>query len=203
MVYDSIKTIIIGDSSVGKSCILYRFINNKYNPYICSTISVEHKIITIDYEQKKVKLAIWDIDGKGKFTNILKTFNKDLQVVILVFDLTNKESFNNIDLWIDRIKNEDINNYIFIVVGNKSDLKKKIKITNEEIIKKIINLQLDGYFECSAKNNDSIQEIFFSVIKLYSDMKNIIDYPLYNENIKKSYNIKKNKCFLGCIRNLF
>lgn len=201
----TIKTIIVGDSSVGKSNILTKFVNDDFNPYNTTTIGVDYKIVKIDYGQKTIKLLIWDTAGQERFNSIVKTYYKDAQVVILVFDLTNRVSFDNIEFWINQVKGEKIDDPIYIMVGNKVDLKIKREITKEEVIKKATNLKLHGYFESSAKNNICIEEIFLNATKLYFNMKNIIDEKNLPKRKKSiSLNLKKEKTNLfSCLKYLF
>jgi len=198
----SIKTIIVGDSSVGKSNILTKFVSDEFNSNSCPTIGVDYKSAVVNYGQKTFKLLIWDTAGQERFNAIVKTFYKDTQVVILVFDITNHVSFDNIEFWINQIKSEKVDEPIFILVGNKLDIEKKRVISKEEAIKKTTDLKLHGYFECSAKNNICIEEIFLGATKLYSDMKNITDTDEKNLPKRKKYlsfNLKKEKPkFFSC-----
>lgn len=206
MEYDySIKTIIVGDSSVGKSNILTKFVDDKFNTNNTSTIGVDYKVVRVDYGQKTIKLLIWDTAGQERFNAIVKTFYKDAQVVILVFDLTNRVSFDNIEFWLNQVKGEKIDDPIYILVGNKVDIESKRVISKEEVIKKTTDLKLHGYFESSAKNNICIEEIFLGATKLYSDMKNIIDEKNLPKRKKSvSFNFKNEKTNLfSCLKYLF
>jgi len=194
----SIKTIIVGDSSVGKSNILTKFVNDEFNLDNCPTIGVDYKSVIVNYGQKTFKLLIWDTAGQERFNSIVKTFYKDTQVVILVFDITNRVSFDNIEFWINQVKCGTVDDPIFILVGNKVDIETKKVISKEEAIKKTTDLKLHGYFECSAKNNICIDEIFLGATKLYSDMKNITDTDEKNLPKRKksvSFNFKNETSF--------
>lgn len=209
MEYDySIKTIIVGDSSVGKSNILTKFADNEFNVNNSTTVGVDYKIVRIDHGQKTIKLLIWDTAGQERFNAIVKTFYKNAQVVILVFDLTNRASFDNIEFWLNQVKGEKIDDPIYILVGNKVDIESKRVILKEEVIKKTTNLKLHGYFESSAKNNICIEEIFLNATKLYSNMKNITDEKKLPKKKKSvSFNLGKEKKsffdFFKCLTNLF
>lgn len=210
MDYDySIKTIIVGDSSVGKSNILTKFVDDEFKDYNCTTIGVDYKVIRVDHGEKTIKLLIWDTAGQERFNSIVKTFYKDSQVVIIVFDLTKRDTFDNIEFWIKQVKEEKINDPIYILVGNKVDLQSKRVITKEEVIKKTTDLKLHGYFESSAKNNICIEEIFLNATKLYSEINNITDSKKLPKKKKKSvsFEFKNEKKgffdFLKCLTNLF
>src|SRR3990167_5585635 len=107
MEYDySIKTIIIGDSCVGKSCILNKFVDDNFNNDANMTIGVDYKTCRIDYANKTIKLLIWDTAGQERFQSLTKAFYKNAEVIIIVFDITNIKSFTNIDYWIKEIEKE-------------------------------------------------------------------------------------------------
>lgn len=207
MDYDfTIKIIIIGNTNVGKSCILTKFIDNEFISHNTTTIGVDYKTYYTTYLDKDIKLLIWDTAGQERFKSITKTFYKGVQVVIICFDLTNYDSFEDIDIWMEEIKKEKLNSPIIILVGTKSDLTSSRVITKEEALKKITQLKLDAYFETSAKTNQGIEDIFNSIVKLYC-LLNDIDkikkskpQTLKNNssNIKlKNQTNKKSNCF-GC-----
>lgn len=206
MEYDySIKTIIVGDSSVGKSNILTKFVDDEFNVNNSTTVGVDYKVVRVDHGQKTVKLLLWDTAGQERFNAIVKTFYKDAQVVILVFDLTNRASFDNIEFWLNQVKCEKIDDLIYILVGNKVDIESKRVISKEEVIKKTTDLKFNGYFESSAKNNICIEEIFLNAVKLYSNMKNITDEKNLPKRKKSvSFNLKNEKTNLfSCLKYLF
>lgn len=213
MEYDYvIKTIIIGDSNVGKSNIITKFVDNEFNSKSKTTIGVDYKTTTYDYGDKIIKLIIWDTAGQERFKSIIKTFYKCAKIVIICFDLTDKISFENINYWYNEVikeinlnKNENKEqNPIIILVGTKCDNKKKIVIEKEEAVKKSIDLKLFGYFECSAKENIGIDEIFLNLIKIYCSFdeiqkikrsKKLINNSNNENNFVNSSNNKKNKKF--------
>lgn len=206
MEYDySIKTIIVGDSSVGKSNILTKFVDDEFNVNNTTTVGVDYKVVRVDHGQKTVKLLLWDTAGQERFNAIVKTFYKDAQVVILVFDLTNRASFDNIEFWLNQVKCEKIDDLIYILVGNKVDIESKRVISKEEVIKKTTDLKFNEYFESSAKNNICIEEIFLNAVKLYSNMKNITDEKNLPKRKKSvSFNLKNEKTNLfSCLKYLF
>lgn len=123
MDYDFIiKIIIIGNTNVGKSCILTKFVDNEFISHNTTTIGVDYKTFYTTYLDKDIKLLIWDTAGQERFKAITKTFYKGVQVVIICFDLTNYDSFEDIDIWMEEIKKEKLDKPIIILVGTKSDL---------------------------------------------------------------------------------
>lgn len=114
--------VLIGDSGVGKSCLLLRFADDKFSDQYISTIGVDFKIRTIELDSKTIKLQIWDTAGQERFRTISSTYYRGAHGIMVVYDITNKESFNNVTRWlteIDKYAREGVNK---LLVGNKSDL---------------------------------------------------------------------------------
>jgi len=113
--------VLIGDSGVGKSCLLLRFADDKWTDSYISTIGVDFKIRTIELDQKTIKLQIWDTAGQERFRTISSTYYRGAHGIIVVYDVTNKTSFDNVTRWlteIDKYAREGVNK---LLVGNKSD----------------------------------------------------------------------------------
>eukprot|EP00325_Prymnesiales_sp_UTEX-LB-985_P001977 CAMPEP_0174698532 /NCGR_PEP_ID=MMETSP1094-20130205/4108_1 /TAXON_ID=156173 /ORGANISM="Chrysochromulina brevifilum, Strain UTEX LB 985" /LENGTH=200 /DNA_ID=CAMNT_0015895725 /DNA_START=53 /DNA_END=655 /DNA_ORIENTATION=+ len=113
--------VLIGDSGVGKSCLLLRFADDKWTDSYISTIGVDFKIRTIELDQKTIKLQIWDTAGQERFRTISSTYYRGAHGIIVVYDVTNKLSFDNVQRWlseIDKYARENVNK---LLVGNKAD----------------------------------------------------------------------------------
>jgi len=114
--------VLIGDSGVGKSCLLLRFADDKWTDSYISTIGVDFKIRTVQLDGKNIKLQIWDTAGQERFRTISSTYYRGAHGIIVVYDITNRESFNNVKRWlkeIDKYARENVNK---LLVGNKADL---------------------------------------------------------------------------------
>merc|ERR1740130_882215 len=116
------KLLLIGDSGVGKSCLLLRFADDKWTDSYISTIGVDFKIRTIELDGKTIKLQIWDTAGQERFRTISSTYYRGAHGIIVVYDITNMVSFDNVKRWlteIDKYARENVNK---LLVGNKMDL---------------------------------------------------------------------------------
>ncbi len=181
-----IKTIIIGDCGVGKSCIITKFIDDEFISKYNTTIGVDFKTYRLNYLNSEFKLYIWDTAGQERFKAITKSFYKGVDVVLICFDLTNIYSYNNIDLWLKEINKEKLINPIIILVGTKADLDKSRAIGKEEAQEKAKLLNFYAYYETSAKNNVGINDIFNDIIKAYCLLNNI-------NSVKKKETIQINQ----------
>ena len=165
------KVSLIGDSSTGKTSILLRFIDDYFTEDTKSTIGVDFKLVSFELEPKiYAKMQIWDTCGSERFKSLTSSFIKTCSAFILIFDLTRKNTFHNIDHWIKIIK-ENTSPKFLILIGNKSDLINERNI-DKEIILDYCEKNLFNYMEISAKNNLNIEKLFKEVAyQLYNDIK--------------------------------
>lgn len=161
-----LKFIIVGDANVGKSCLLLRFIDNKYRDNHDITIGVEFGMKIIKLDDKRIKLQIWDTAGQEAFRSIIRCYYRNSAGVILVYDITNKQSFNNVKFWLNEIKNYTSDNTSIILVGNKCDLDTSftdnisLREVSENEGKELANEYNLLFIESSAKNSYNIDNIF-------------------------------------------
>ena len=151
------KILLIGNSGVGKSCMLSRYSDNYFTEDFISTIGVDFKIKTLSLNSKNVKFQIWDTAGQERFKNIVSSYFKAAHAIIIMYDCNNRESFINLNCWIDqalKFANKDV---LLILVGNKSDLDKRVSSQEASEYSKSNNLL---FFEVSCKNNEGIDEVF-------------------------------------------
>jgi small GTP-binding protein len=184
--YDYIfKILLLGDSSVGKTCLLLRYSDDTFTENHISTIGLDYrfKLVTLEND-KKVKLQIWDTAGQDRFRAITKNYYKGAHGIILVYDVTNINSFNNIKSWVSQIRENTTDKIKITFVGNKIDNEDLRKISTEEGEK--LAAEYDAkFFETSAKENIRVIEVF-----------NYITEEINNQNHKKegeSIEKKKNK----------
>lgn len=149
MSYDLIfKTVLIGDSGVGKSNIFLRYVKNYFDAMSKPTVGVEFGSKEMVIENSHIKAQIWDTAGQERYRSITKAYYKGAKGALLLFDVTNRDSFNSVDRWIEEIKNESDPKIVLILIGNKVDLDEKRKVTCEEGIAKA-----ELYSKCSIKLN--------------------------------------------------
>jgi len=117
-----IKLLLIGDSGVGKSCLLLRFSDDSFTPSFITTIGIDFKIKTIDLDGKRIKLQIWDTAGQERFRTITTAYYRGAMGILLVYDTTDEQSFQNIRNWIRNIEQHAADNVDKILVGNKCDM---------------------------------------------------------------------------------
>ena len=159
------KTILIGDASVGKTSILQRFIHNKFKIEYNCTIGVDYWVKSLPIDNSYIAdLQIWDTCGQERFKTITRQYYRDTHGCILVFDLTNKDSFKNVEIWIEDIKNFGNQEMTLLIVGNKSDMEDKRQVKNEEILEFVQKYNYN-YLEVSALTGDNVKTCFETISK--------------------------------------
>ncbi|CDJ56879.1 RAS small GTpase, putative [Eimeria maxima] len=153
------KLLLIGDSGVGKSCLLLRFADDTYTESYISTIGVDFKIRTIDLDGKTVKLQIWDTAGQERFRTITSSYYRGAHGIVVVYDVTDRESFSNVKNWMHEIERYATEGVSKLLVGNKSDLTAK-KVVSYEEGKELADACNIRFIETSAKNAQNVEEAF-------------------------------------------
>ena len=164
-----LKLLLLGDSSVGKTSILLKYISNKFDESSISTVGVDYMDKIIDYNKFKIKLQIWDTSGEEKFRTITKNFYRNADGLLVVFDLTKKESYDHIKSWINEAK-ENNDKLKTLLIGNKLDLKDE-RIVAIDVAKQFAEKNNLKYIETSAKDGTNINESFQAIIDLLFDGK--------------------------------
>ena len=160
----NIKIILIGDSNVGKTTILLNYVQNEFNEDMIHTVGLENKVKIMNIRGFRAKVQIWDTAGQEKYNSLSQQFFRNVDGILLVFDLTNKDSFNNIKKWLNEIKANSDHSIKKLLVGNKADMKDKIKVS-KTMIDNFCNDKKIEYMEVSAKDNESISKAFDTLIK--------------------------------------
>ena len=198
------KILLVGNSSVGKSSLFLRFVDDVWNDVFVPTIGVDFKIKTLKINEQNVKLQIWDTAGQERFRTIISSYYKGAQGILLVFDLTEKESFESLNNWLIEIEKNANKNVVKILIGNKCDLEDKRVISYSQA-KDFADSNGLNYVETSAKTNNNVTEAFSEIGKELMDASSKDKEFFANEN-KKTISISdktmdlnsKNKNENGC-----
>ncbi|KAI0553682.1 ras-domain-containing protein [Xylaria curta] len=169
---DLIKLLLIGDSGVGKSCCLLRFSEDSFTPSFITTIGIDFKIRTIELDGKRVKLQIWDTAGQERFRTITTAYYRGAMGILLVYDVTDQRSFENIRTWFANVEQHATEGVNKILIGNKCDWEEK-RVVSTEQGEALANELGIPFLEVSAKSNINIDKAFYN---LAADIKKrIID----------------------------
>jgi Ras-related protein Rab-1A len=153
------KLLLIGNSSVGKSSLLVRFVDDIWEENFVPTIGVDFKLKTLDVNGKKVKLQIWDTAGQERFKNITASYYRGGNGVLVVYDITDRDSFTNLTSWLIEIEKNANKNVFKLLIGNKNDLESERKVTFNEG-KEFADSNGMKFIETSAKTADKVYEAF-------------------------------------------
>lgn len=153
------KIIIIGDSGIGKSAILFRFADDIYNESYISTIGVDFKIKTIFINGKIIKLQIWDTAGQERFRTITTSYYRGSHMIFLCYDITDRQTFSNLEMWSEEIKKFASHNVKVTVCGTKLDLEYRRQVSIQEG-KAFADKHGFDYYETSSKQNKNVDELF-------------------------------------------
>ena len=189
------KIVIIGDSGVGKSCMLLRFADGTFTDSFISTIGVDFKIKTLNIDNKKIKLQIWDTAGQDRFKSITSSYYRGAHGIILVYDITDNDSFRNIEKWLGDIERYGLKDVNKLLIGNKCDLTEKRVVEYEKGKQLADNLNII-FIETSAKDSTNINDAFITMtneIKKHASSNIITSTPSTLINSKET-NHKKCDC---------
>ena len=185
---ETIKIIILGDSKVGKTSFIIRFTKNKFDETYLATIGVDYKDRIINIENKLYKLLFYDTAGEEKYKSIPKNYIKNMQGIILMYDITNKLSFDSIIDWISDVKEIKGENFPMILVGNKIDLNESREVTEEMGYELAEKNQIE-FFETSNKDGTNIQDAGLEIVyKILSETK------VNNSRIERIGTANTNNC---------
>ena len=153
------KIIFVGDDGTGKTSIINRIIVNPFNESYETSIGIDFMSKNIKFKGKTIKIQIWDSAGTEKYKGLIPSYIRYSSIVFIVYDISNRSSFENVPNWIKFVK--DIENTNLVICGNKIDLNREVEMDEGQKIAKNNQAQ---FFECSAKTNDNIKNMFLSSI---------------------------------------
>ena len=159
------KILLLGDSTVGKTCFLLRYTDDTFLDLHMATIGLDYRLKTMILEDHKiVKVQLWDTAGQDKFRAITRNYYKGARGIILIYDVTNIKSFENIKKWITEIKEEISDNVSIILIANKIDNEPERKVSKEQGEKLAKEFDI-AFFETSAKTGVGINESVFYLVQ--------------------------------------
>jgi len=186
------KILMLGDSGSGKTSILMRYTNDTFTPTFITTIGIDFKIKIVKIENKILKLQIWDTAGQERFRSITESYYRGASAIVLLYDVTNRKSFLNIKNWMESISKNVYSKPKIVLVGNKIDVDKSSIVVSTEEGKEISKQYKIPFFECSARKDINIKEIFETIARqLYESIidiepiRKIQEEPIPNPSIKK------------------
>lgn len=184
------KFIIVGNSCVGKTCLLMRFADDQFTESFVTTVGVDFSIRTIDLNDKVVKLQMWDCAGQERFRSIVGSYYRGAHGVILTYSTTDRSSFDSIKYWYTECKKNCNSNINFILVGTKSDLIKKREVSHEEgeLLAKELEIQ---FVETSARLDVQVTQAFHNLSSII--MNKIVQSKLLSNGTHNAQPLHSNK----------
>jgi Ras-related protein Rab-6A len=169
------KIIFVGDAATGKTSIINRIIDNPFNDTYEVSIGIDFMSKNIRFRGQNIKIQIWDSAGQEKYKGLIPSYVRNSSIVFIVYDISNRSSFDNIPNWISFVKN--IEKTTMILCGNKSDLDREVNKNEAEEL-----AQREGliFFECSAKTNENIKNMF------YSSIAGLPTFGIYDQSEKEN-----------------
>ncbi|XP_061556375.1 RAB3D, member RAS oncogene family, b isoform X1 [Phycodurus eques] len=165
------KLLIIGNSSVGKTSFLFRYADDSFTSAFVSTVGIDFKVKTVFRNDKRIKLQIWDTAGQERYRTITTAYYRGAMGFLLMYDITNQESFNAVQDWATQIKTYSWDNAQVILIGNKCDLEDDRLVPAEDGQRLAEDLGFQ-FFEASAKDNINVKQVFERLVDVICDKMN-------------------------------
>ena len=177
------KIIIIGDSGVGKSCLTIKAIKNLFDDFYSPTIGFEYYTFKIRIKDTDIRLQIWDTCGQETYRSLISSFYRNSSLAILVYSIDNKDSFKNLEIWLNELKVNSNPDVKIFLIGNKSDLENNREVTSTDAENFKMENSMNLFMESSAKTGFNAQEIFIEASKILYD-----EYQKYKNDKEKNLN---------------
>ncbi|CAF0891780.1 unnamed protein product [Didymodactylos carnosus] len=185
------KILIIGESSVGKSSLMTRFVDQTFQSTFIPTVGVDFKVRTLIVDDYQCKVQIWDTAGQERFRVITTTYYRDASGVLIVYDVTNGDTFSKVRRWIDEINKHCDETIAKVLVGNKddSDVSSNKVVLTEDAQQYSKHMDL-AFYETSARDNKNVDKAFYEVTRLA--LKNRLESRLIQNKNQANYSSKDN-----------
>jgi small GTP-binding protein len=195
-----LKIVVVGDSGVGKTNLIRRFIQDDFQSNSKATVGVEFFSKSFKINDNVFKIEIWDTAGQERYKSITAAYYKGAKGGLVVYDVTSKTSFDNVDNWVSEIKEKASTDMKTMMIGNKIDLKDERAVSTEEALEKAKLLELP-LMEASALDSTNVKQAFYDLLKeMYKEVKKTIDVveqaEKQNEGVQLDTNQKEEK--KGC-----
>ena len=170
--YDYIfKVLLIGNSDVGKSSLILRYVDQIWNDVFVPTIGVDFKVKSLEVDKKMVKMQIWDTAGQERFRNVISSYFKGAHGILLIYDITSKDSFKELENWLGEVEKKANSQVLKILIGNKCDLEDNREISKDEGEAFAMRNGMQ-FMETSAKDNTNVNEAFEALAKIMVESNN-------------------------------
>jgi small GTP-binding protein len=195
------KIIIVGDSGVGKSSILKRAVQNRFDGSYQATIGFEFLLMHFQVNDLKLKLQIWDTCGQEMYRSLVQGFYRNTSLALVVYDVSQKKSYDGLDIWLKDIRQHTEQDLPIFIAGNKNDLKREVPYDEAKVFAQ--SNRTKNFTECSAKVGNNVKEIFFEaakyLYKTYKQFQNQNKLPTsgrlkIGNDANKGLDTKKKKC---------
>ena len=155
-----VKTVLVGEAGVGKTCIAERFVRGEYNESTYATVGAANMSMTVKTQKNEVNFNIWDTAGQERYRSLTPMYFAGVQVAILVFDISSFLSLKNLNSFYDLLQQKAPAECVYFLVGNKSDLEEKRQVSKEEAEEYLNTINGVFYMETSAATGENIKELF-------------------------------------------
>ncbi|XP_034090182.1 ras-related protein Rab-19-like [Gymnodraco acuticeps] len=159
------KIILIGDSNVGKTCLVQNFKSGIFSERQQNTIGVDFTVRTVDIEGKKVKMQVWDTAGQERFRTITQSYYRSAHGAIIAYDITRQGTFDSVTHWIKEVEIYGANNVVLVLIGNKCDLEKERQVQFEDACNLSKEKEILAALETSAKESQNVDEAFIMMAR--------------------------------------
>ena len=185
------KVLLLGDTTVGKTCFLMKYNDKTFQDIHMATIGLDYRLKSMKLKSgKNIKLQIWDTAGQDRFRAITKNYYKGSHGIILIYDVTNIQTFENVKSWVNQIREEASTNVIIYIAANKIDIEEERKVTKEEGEKLAQELGFP-FMETSAKSGININETFDDLVER---IDKVYGHAPQKPSKNKLYKAKSRKC---------